>query len=260
MRGIIHVHSDYSYDCTVALSDVQKMAVKCGLSFVVQTEHSNHMTGDDYVRYREQARSLCSPDFLMVPGIEYASENNVIHILTFGIDEFWEDLRLFPMSQTVELLSRVRQKGGIALLAHPERADCIARLPPGALDALDGIEVWNGKTDRLGPSPRALAVLDDYRARGIRKIATAGLDLHKPSQYMPVGLEMSSAPQNDADLVRMLREGSFRLFFGPYRWDPSRAGLMARCVALGSRSAVSLGRRLKATGRRLRKNVEASQP
>src|SRR5262249_52828768 len=144
-RGILHCHSAFSFDSTTPLGAIRDLARSRSLSFVVQTEHSNEMTAESHARYREEARALCDADFLLVAGVEYATSDNRIHILVLGVDRFWDDLRLCPPDRLDELLSRVREAGGMSVLAHPERADAIARLPLPLLERIDAVEVWNGK-------------------------------------------------------------------------------------------------------------------
>src|SRR5207247_3220179 len=123
-------------DCNVPLREIRLLAERRRLSFIVQTEHSNHMTSELYARYREEVLSYCTPRFLFVPGIEYASADNRIHILVFCLDVFWEDLKLFPDERLLDLLDRVRAARGIDILAHPERADVIDSLSEHCLSAI----------------------------------------------------------------------------------------------------------------------------
>jgi hypothetical protein len=245
-RGLIHVHSSYSYDCEIPLARIRDLALGRGYRFVLQTEHSNEMTRDDFLAYRDEARGLSDDGFLLVPGVEYSSEDNRIHVLTFGPDDFWEELRLFPLGRGRELLDRVRNAGGVAILAHPERASSLDRLPEGFLERLDGVEVWNYKTDRTGPSPAALELLQRWREAGLRRVGTAGLDLHREKDLLPVGLELRTEPTDERSLLESLRGGSFRVFAGPLRWNPASAGTLSRGTALASRAFVRTGRRWKA--------------
>jgi predicted metal-dependent phosphoesterase TrpH len=245
-RGLIHVHSSYSYDCEIPLMRIRELAQQRQYRFVLQTEHSNELTREEFLAYRDEARALSDSEFLLVPGIEYSSEDNRIHILTFGPEEFWEELRLFPLERGVELLDRVHEAGGVAILAHPERASALERLPQELLARLDGIEVWNYKTDRTGPSPAALELLQRWREAGREGFGTAGLDLHREKDLLPVGLELAEMPAGEAALLDSLRNGAFRVFAGPLRWDPASAGAFSRGAARASRSFVRTGRRWKA--------------
>lgn len=245
-RGLIHVHSSYSYDCEIPLARIRDLALGRGYRFVLQTEHSNEMTREEFVAYRDEARRLSDETFALVPGVEYSSEDNRVHVLTFGPEEFWEDLRLWPLARGVELLDLVRASGGLSILAHPERASALEGLPEGFLDRLDGVEVWNRKTDRAGPSPAALAVLRRWRAEGRARAGTAGLDLHRERDFLPVGIELRSPPRDERAILDDLRSGRFRVFAGPLRWDPARAGEVAGGVAVASRAFVRSARRIKA--------------
>ena len=180
-RGLVHSHSSYSFDCAVPLADVAALARRRRLRFVLQTEHSNELTREAYDAYRREAARLTAPDLLVVPGIEYASADNRVHVLALGVTEFHEDLRMFPLSRGRDLLDRIHGAGGLTILAHPDRGDVLGVLPPEFLDRLDGVEVWNGKTDILGPSPAALRLLRARRRAG-RPLAR-----HRGARLAPPG-------------------------------------------------------------------------
>jgi predicted metal-dependent phosphoesterase TrpH len=244
-RGLVHVHSSYSFDSETPLREVKALARAKGCAFVIQTEHSNEMTAASHRSYLEEARGLADDGFVMVPGVEYASSDNKIHVLVLGVDTFWEDLRLCPPERLAELLSRVRGSGGLSILAHPERADAIDRLSPGVLALIDGIEVWNGKTDKLGPSPRGVLEAMRRRRRGERVLALAGLDLHRLGDHFPVGIETERSPKGEPDLLAMLREARFRIYAGPIRWDASRCGSPAQTFGRASKAAIDAARAVK---------------
>ena len=251
VRGILHVHSSYSFDSTTPLEAIRLLARERNLSFVVQTEHSNELTAVQHRRYVEEAHALSDATFLLIPGVEYATADNRIHVLAIGAEIFWEDLRLCPPERLGELVERIRQSGGLSVLAHPERMDAIARVPPEVLERVDAIEVWNGKTDRLGPSPRAAREVIRRRAGQAPAPALVGLDLHAPSDFRPVGVELDRMPGDGADLVGLIRAFRYRSFFGPLRWDGSRCGRASVAVALVSHAGVGAARAAKRTLRKL---------
>jgi predicted metal-dependent phosphoesterase TrpH len=245
-RGIIHVHSTYSYDSETPLAEVAAMARRRRLAVVVQTEHSNEMTTASHALYRAEAARLSTDGVFIEPGVEYASADNAIHVLVLGIDAFWEDLARFQVERIGDLLNRVRDGGGLSILAHPERAHALDKLPPGVLHLFDGIEVWNGKTDRWAPSPRALEALASFVPTGRTAFATAGLDLHRLTDFVPVGLEFEGEPRTSRQLLDALEKRQFKIFFGPLRWDANRAGALARGGALASRWLLKRARFVKA--------------
>jgi len=248
--GLVHAHSSYSFDSAVPLADVASLARRRGLRFLLQTEHSNELTTERHGAYREEAARLSGPDLLVVPGVEYASADNRVHVLAIGASSFHEDLRLFPMARGRDLLDRLHAEGGIAVLAHPDRGDVLAVLPPAFLEGLDGVEVWNGKTDILAPSPAAVRLLRARRAAGRPLLATVGLDLHRLEDYRPVGLELTEPPRDAAHLAALLRRGRAR--WGPLRWDPAAAGAAASLVAGGCKWALDGARRARRAWRAAR--------
>jgi predicted metal-dependent phosphoesterase TrpH len=252
-RGLVHAHSCYSFDCEVPLADVAALARRRRLAFLVQTEHSNELTRERHAAYRREAAGLSGGDLLVAAGVEYASADNRVHVLAIGLAEFHEDLRLFPPERGPELLERIRAGGGFSILAHPERADAMKALRPEFLQRLDGVEVWNGKTDILGPSPAALRFLDARRRQGPPLLATVGLDLHHLGDYRPVGLQLPEPPADEAHLVALLRAGTgVRACWGPLSWDPLRAGRGAALLASGSKRALDAARRARRAWRAAR--------
>lgn len=249
-RGIVHVHSDFSFDCSTPLVRIKELARRKELSFVVQTEHSNEMTAASHQRFAEEARALSDGEFLMVPAVEYATADNRIHVLALGVEPFWEDLRLCPPERLGELIERIRDAGGVSVLAHPERANAIERVAPEVLERIDAVEVWNGKTDRLGPSPRALLEVIRRRRGGRPAPALVGLDLHRVADYRPVGIRVERRPESERDLVEMIRGFRYECFFGPLSWDASSCGGASVAAGRVSKAALDLARAAK---RRLRR-------
>src|SRR5262245_55831554 len=135
-RGLLHAHSSYSFDSQVPLAEVAALARRRGQSFLLQTEHSNELTRERHAAYRREAAGLSGPDLLVAAGVEYASADNRVHVLSVGVAEFHEDLRLFPPQRGPELLDRIRAAGGLSILAHPDRADVLAVLHAEFLDRL----------------------------------------------------------------------------------------------------------------------------
>jgi predicted metal-dependent phosphoesterase TrpH len=259
-RGIIHVHSTYSYDSTTPLAEVAAMARRRGLAVVVQTEHSNEMTTASHALYRAEAARLSTEGVFIEPGVEYASADNAIHVLVLGIEAFWQDLARFDLGRIDDLLNRVREGGGLSILAHPERAHALDKLPPGVLHRFDGLEVWNGKTDRWAPSPRALEALQSFQSNGRAAFATAGLDLHRIQDFVPVGLEFEGEPRTSRQILDALAQRRFKIFFGPIVWDANRAGLPARTGALASRWLLKRARFIKAKLNAARTSRSRSKP
>ena len=250
VRGIVHVHSDFSFDCATPLADVKALARAKGLSFVVQTEHSNEMTAASHRRFVEEARALRDDAFLMMPAVEYATADNKVHVLALGVEPFWEDLRLCPPDRLGELIDRIRDAGGVSVLAHPERADAIERVPPPVLDRIDAVEVWNGKTDRVGPSPRAVLEVIRRRRAGAPAPALVGLDLHRVDDYRPVGIRVERMPSSERDLVEMIRGFRYDVFVGPLAWNASACGSGAVAAGRASKAALDLARAVKRRVRR----------
>src|SRR5690606_3903975 len=104
------------------------------------------------------------PDFVVIPGAEYATDAG--HILALFIAgpislEAGAGVRdRLPWAETV---AAIHEAGGLAVLAHPfQRA---TRLDPGVLAGIDGIEAFNARTI-CARNPRAAEQALELAASG----------------------------------------------------------------------------------------------
>ena len=202
VRGIVHVHSLYSYDGKHSLSEIAREARGAGLSFVCIAEHSDTLDSARVGDLVAECASLTSPDFVIVPGIEFTCHGG-LHLLGFGV-------RSYDSSRDPMALSRfIRREGGVAVLAHPFRK--AYDIPTGFLDSIDGIEVWNGSYDgSLVPNSRALDLYVRARRTNPRLVACVGNDLHRLVNIRKLALEMRLETLGAEAIVNALREGAFR--------------------------------------------------
>ncbi|MBC7237707.1 MAG: CehA/McbA family metallohydrolase [Chloroflexi bacterium] len=155
--GVLHIHTTYS-DGTWHHRDLARLANKMGLDFLVITDH-NVYAGEHEGWYG---------DTLLLVGEELhdpqaaAPEN---HLLAFGVGE---ELTLAgadrPCSKAQAFIDAVRERGGLAYLAHPVEHSGDYALEPEinwtAWDAsgYDGLEIWNYMSEfksylsELGPT------------------------------------------------------------------------------------------------------------
>lgn len=108
-RGIAHIHTSYS-DGDHTPSEIARHARKEN-SFMLLTEHAEHLTPEDYERLVEECRSLSNPDFLMVPGLEF-SYPEYTHVLAYFIGSHPGELPL------EEIVGEIKARNGLSVLAH----------------------------------------------------------------------------------------------------------------------------------------------
>lgn len=198
MRVVLHAHSTWSYDGSWRLEDLARLYGRLGVDVVMMTEHDTGFDPDRFAAYRVACRDASTARCTLIPGIEYSSENNDIHILTWGLEVFLAEHR--PTSETLE---RVSQARGAAIFAHPIRRRAFAQFDAAWVPHLCGIELWNRKSDGVVWGQEAHALI---RETGLR--ATVGQDFHKLRHLWPLSMQVPR-PEGDLEegLVRALREG-----------------------------------------------------
>lgn len=203
MRVVLHAHSTWSYDGHWPLARIARVFGALGVDAVMMTEHDTGFDPGSFGAYRDACAQASTRRCRIVPGIEYSSPDNAIHILTWGLRQFLAEHR--PVSET---LRRVREAGGVAVLAHPVRRDAWRQFDPGWIPLLDGIELWNRKSDGLCPGKEAQRLIAET---GLP--ATLGVDFHGPKQIYPLAHLVDCPADSDPEtaLVAALRAGGHRL-------------------------------------------------
>jgi hypothetical protein len=180
-RFAAHAHSDWSYDGRFSLPAVARLLAALGYRGVLMSEHDRGFDEDRWAAYREACASASTPTFLVVPGIEYSSPDNVIHIPVWGDLPF-----LGEELETTALLQTVGELGGAAVFAHPSRLAAWQRFAPEWSRHLLGVEVWNVKQDGYAPSADGIELWRRYPAL----MPLADLDFHTVRHLFPLALEI----------------------------------------------------------------------
>jgi hypothetical protein len=180
----LHNHSTWS-DGHISLRAIARLGELLGASAVVMSEHDFDFTPTKWEDYVEACRVASTTKCVIIPGVEYSSPDDDIHVVTMGTSHFHG-----ARQDLVETLSAVRTEGGAAVLAHPRRRDSFHKISEDLVATLDGVEIWNRKVDGLSP-------VDIYfrlaRNRGLAPIVA--MDLHTWRQIFPMWNEMSAGPE-----------------------------------------------------------------
>jgi predicted metal-dependent phosphoesterase TrpH len=217
LRVVLHAHSVWSYDGHWQLSAIARLFGRLGADAVMMTEHDTGFPPEGFAAYRAACAAASTPRCRLIPGIEYSDPGNDVHILTWGLDRFLGAGR--PVEAT---LRGVRAAGGAAVLAHPARRGAWRLFRDSWVPLLDGIEIWNRKTDGLAPGAQALRL---QAATGLAP--TVGVDFHRLRHFYPLD-HLSEAANGTGDagleatLVQAIREG--RLVPHAFRQPLVRAG------------------------------------
>jgi len=201
IRAAAHVHSDWSDDATWPLEELARAFARRRYDVVLMAEHDRTFDEERWAAYRE-ACAAASNGILLVPGMEYGDEDNVVHVPVWG-----DGLPFLGRGRpTLELLRDARAAGGVSVFAHPWRRGANERFDPEWLPLLAGVEIWNRQYDGVAPSPQAVRFA---REQGLRPFVS--LDFHSRRQFFPLAMELEIDGSPSAEAVyRALGEGRFR--------------------------------------------------
>lgn len=187
LRIVLHAHSTWSYDGTRSLADIARIYARWGIDAVLMTEHDSGFDPGSFDAYRAECAAASEEGALLVPGIEYSSPENDIHILTWGLERFLAEHR--PVAET---LGRVQEEDGVAIFAHAVRREAWKKFDAAWIPALQGIELWNRKSDGIAWGREALKLVHET---GLP--ATIGHDFHRLRQIYP--LWQAAPPPNSGN-------------------------------------------------------------
>jgi hypothetical protein len=228
----MHAHSKWSYDADWSLARIGRMFGRIGARAVMMTEHDTGFDAHRFADYVAECREASTPACRIIPGIEYSSPDNDIHILTWGLDRFLGEGR-----ETLHTLRDVAEAGGVAVFAHPKRREVWRRFSADWVPYLAGIEVWNRKTDGLAPCREALSLVVETGLPAI-----VGVDFHRRQQIWPLlnRFRIGSADDLEGALVQALRAGAVEpRAFGM----PVLRGDQTFAASVGVHSAIERARR-----------------
>ncbi|MBC7115312.1 MAG: hypothetical protein PWR13_407 [Archaeoglobi archaeon] len=178
-RFDLHVHTEYSYDCTASLKDVLKFAKKRGLRGIAITDHD---TIKGALKARKEEREL-----IVIPGAEISTDRG--HLLALGIEEEIKSRAL------QDVMEEIHEMGGICVVPHPfyRLHHGIGEIPEG----VDGVETFNS---------RFLIGVNNAKARKLAEMLkigqTGGSDAHS-AECVGFGYTLSSSE----DVLEEIRKG-----------------------------------------------------
>lgn len=200
----LHAHSTWSYDGHWTLGGLSHFFGRLGYDAVVMTEHDTGFKPEDFAMYRAECSAHSTMHCRLIPGIEYSSPDNDIHILTLGLKSFLAEHR--PVMETLHAVDAAK---GAAIFAHPIRRNAFEKFDEAFVPYLHGIELWNRKSDGLAPTPQAETLI----AKSNLPI-TVGSDFHVLRHFWPLSLKVELAVDLSNEgfeigLVEAVRNGKF---------------------------------------------------
>ncbi len=201
----LHAHTDASDDSRAPIEGylkwLQKKRSVVPVDGIVLTEHRQWNAATDYRDLEDRY------DILILRGAEV--ETDYGHILLYGVtDEMTERFDFSDVhldAQTV--VAEVERMGGIAAPCHPGRPTiglCEHYEVKGPLEGVLAVEALNGGS-RRGENERVEGLMSAHGYKGF-----GGSDAHLVSLIGICATDFDGEIRNIDDLVRELREGSFR--------------------------------------------------
>lgn len=223
-RGAFHLHSHHSYDSRLSFRDLVNLLKQNGFSFAFMSEHAYHraekrfLLKSEFQSFIEDCRTLSSPDFLVIPGLEFACRNNQVHIV---VTPLGQSFGLEGRDTAGEILEVARREGALAVLVHPFFAGAYRLLGEEEFRALDGFEIWNYRYQRLrGPSGIEYFKLRHWFKQFPRSRAFAGIDLHRKEDLGEIFIEMELEELKSESVFEKLRLRDYRLGALGRTFDP----------------------------------------
>ncbi len=229
--GDLHIHTssspDASEDILFLLSDYRK----AGFDFMAITDHMRYYPSVDAIEYFKDVKL----NFTILKGEEvHLKPSDYMHIISVGCEsgitdyfnnniEEWmkeveeqskelslkETINKFEYSLRCKVADKIREGGGMAIMAHPHwvfcdeyntRPEIVWELMKNG--AYDAIEVVAG----VGPKENNLqtAMYNEMRAEGIKTPIVGSSDTHysTPSDLFCVGKTLAFANGNDYESIR----------------------------------------------------------
>lgn len=200
MKIDLHLHTHYSEDATTTLREVVAYAKKRRLDGVAVTDH-------DTIRGAQRLLKQKTKNFVIIPSVEVSSLQG--HILAFNVEE-----PITPKLSLIETVEKIRQIGGIAVIAHPAmvlKTGFGHKVSSASnIDAVEGINA--------AAFPFFLSNHLSHRlAQRLRVPETAGSDAHHP-QEIGKAYTLVYSDSNREDIIEAIRKGKTTPFGKPIPW------------------------------------------
>ena len=200
-RGLIHIHTTYSYDGTLPLTDIVIQVKNRRYDFILLTEHAEDFNDEKMQSFVDECTKVTNENFLVIPGLEF-NINDEIHILGIGIKKYIHE------RDPEILIRKIHENHGLAILAHT--AYYKKDIPYAQLKDVDFVEIWNPRYgERISPGIKSIKILREFRKMKKTFIASGGLDLHKLRDLVPLYQIVFSERLTQKDILSSLKCGDF---------------------------------------------------
>ncbi len=209
----LHCHTGCVSRCgRVEPEEIVKLYKGKGYNGIVVTDHYSPMTFepnwapqrqiDFYLSGYRRMKEAAGEDFTVLLGIELRHYFTANDYLIYGINEdFLYSAGNLMLPWEEKIYNLAKEHGCLVYQAHPFRFG-IRRCNP---DFIDGVEVYNGKTDKKG-NDKALVW-----AKKNGKLMVSGSDFHTVKNLARGGIITSQPIKNNGDLLEVLKSQNFEM-------------------------------------------------
>lgn len=206
VKGILHAHSNYSYDAKLSLRELKSLCREHGLSFVCMTEHTDELTKERAMQFVDECGRESDASFMFIPGFEvpYRLPGGAhAHVLMIGMRSFHE-----KYAPNLETLKPWTDEAEFVVLAHPVRNQF--DVDDGLLGSIDALEVWNQQYEgKRAPRTRSLHLFGALKKMKPELLAIGGVDLHRKEHIGAPIVTLSIGSLSEADILEKLKVGAF---------------------------------------------------
>jgi len=189
LKADLHIHTEYSMDCSMPLEQVISRCLETGINCVAVADHG---TAEGALKMQDIA------PFAVVVAEEILTPDG--EIMGMFLKE------TIPSGLSVEqTISRIKAQGGLVCIPHPcdklRQSALNNKMLEELAEQIDVIEVFNSRSLLPGASTKAQVFAEKY---GIPK--SAGSDAHTPNEIGNAYIEMPEFNGKD-DFLQALAKG-----------------------------------------------------
>ncbi|ABK43688.1 hypothetical protein Mmc1_1177 [Magnetococcus marinus MC-1] len=198
LRGIVHAHSNHSFDGTLSYAQLRTLLLGEGLHFACMTEHIEGLDQAKVEAIIQQCHDHSDAAFLFIPGIEM----DCFTIAFLGISPCAIDF-----TSNAQIAQSLHPHAAMLILTHPIKAR-FNPAPPWQ-QWCDGVEILNSRHDgRHGVRPQSLQLWQTIQAQRPNVVPLAALDLHRVGDLQPVIMQLPPGPLTPAWVLSQLKQGA----------------------------------------------------
>lgn len=204
IKGILHVHTNFSYDGKIGIEELRKRARKEKVSFIIIADHAETLLERKNIgKFLQETGNYNSPPFV-IPGVEYTCSPRV-HLLAIGIKGIIENYK-----DPLNVIKNIRREDGLVIWGHYDFK--LRRDDVEILKKVDGVEIWNrkydGKTSFLPYKGRVFKMIRDKYNNNLKMYN--GADLHSFSSWSNLFVTMPDVSSSE-EIMKNLRAGNFKI-------------------------------------------------